>query len=126
MRPKISIGSMPVWPTDWALMMAVTNEKATMRTAGTGPRPSTKQITSAAAATRRARKPASVRLVRSVNLSPFFALPRSIAPMWGRTSLTTTATPAPIMRPMPRLLTMPCAAVTSSVPRAGRTAAMSA
>ena len=59
MRPKISIGSMPVWPTDCALMMVVTNDSRMMTTATSGLRLSPRQMTSAAAATMRASTPAS-------------------------------------------------------------------
>ena len=59
MRPKISMGSMPDWPTDWALITAVTNASRTTATATTGPRPSAKQTTSAAEAAMRASTPAS-------------------------------------------------------------------
>lgn len=58
-RPKISMGSMPVLPTDCALMMVVTNESSTITTATSGESPRPRQMTSAAAATMSARMPAS-------------------------------------------------------------------
>ena len=61
MSPKISMGSMPDWPTDCALMMAVTNESSTMATETNGPNERAMQHTSAAAATNSASKPASKR-----------------------------------------------------------------
>ena len=74
---------------------------------------------SAAAATMRASVP------RSRRLQPEFAasssaerLPRSTRVACGRMSFSTTPMPDPIMRPMPRLETMPWAVATSHRPAA--------
>ena len=122
-------------------MTAVTNESVTITAHATGGRRRTKARTSAAAATMRAKSPG-----RSVNQakrtrparSPSFSGQRAAStcpaprpaprPTLRRhprpstcariTSLNTTPTPAPIMSPMPRLDTMPCAADTFQSPSA--------
>ena len=59
--PKISMGSMPVCPTLWALMAVVTNVSATTTTLTSGDTPSPKQSAKAAAATNNAASPARER-----------------------------------------------------------------
>ena len=54
----------------------------------------------------------------SVSVELSAARPRTIPATCGRMSLRTTATPKPIMRPIPRDLTMPCAVITSNRPAA--------
>ena len=78
---------------------------------------------SAAAATMRASTPKSRRLPRppSPDQAP---RPRSTRAACGRMSLSTTPAPDPIMRPMPRLETIPCAVGTSQNPAADPPAMM--
>ena len=124
MRPKISMGSMPVWPQLCALMMVVTKVNSVTMTAGTGPRSSTMAMITAMAAAPKPMIPASslrepeMSDCSSVSVELSAARPRTIPATCGRMSLRTTATPKPIMRPIPRDLTMPCAVITSNRPAA--------
>ena len=124
-------------------MMVVTNERMTIMTVGMGPSERPKQAVSAASAVRSAKKPASdfprtsdaqrALSPTGVPYEPEVEDPCSLSaglpfvvslrpwriPMsWGNTSFSTTAMPAPIMRPMPRLLTIFCATSTDHAPAA--------
>ena len=94
--------------------------------AGRGARPRAKQTMSAAAAVMRPSTPASslsepvtMDSASSPSVLPAFALrPRTIPATWGAMSLSTTAAPEPIMRPIPSDLTMPEAVSRSKSPAA--------
>ena len=135
MRPKISMGSMPVWPTLCALMAQVTNASSTTMTLGTAPSPSAKHASSATAATASAASPAVRRRrrrapgaaassaavgeaasTRATATEPRVSRTRETA--FGRMFFAMTPTPQPIITPIPRLDTMPCAAATSQSPAA--------
>ena len=122
MRPKISMGSMPVWPTDCALMMVVTKESATTTAQTAGESPMPRQASSPAVAVSRPSAPASMRPMCAARPVSPSARPararRSMPAALGRMSRTMTPSPEPIMRPMPRLETMPWALATSHRPAA--------
>ncbi len=137
MRPNISMGSMPVWPTLCALMAVATKASSTTMTAGTGPSCRPKQTMSATAATASAASPAVRRklpmrsrpslaplagasmVLAAVRPNAFeLRASRSMRQALGRMFLKMTPRPAPIMTPIPRLDTMPCADATSQSPAA--------
>ena len=129
MRPKISMGSMPVCPHDCALMAVVTKARSTTTTLTTGGSPSPMHMRTTMAAASTANVPASVRTLPVTSdsaapvpfaprASPAPRTPRAMLASCGTMSLATTASPAPIMSPMPRLFTMPCAASTDQSPAA--------
>ena len=131
------MGSMPVWPTLWALMAQVTNASSTTMTLGSAPSPSAKHKSNATAATASAASPAGRRRRRRVAGQPGAspaagagepAFPRFTATeprvslssdtAFGRMFFAMTPTPQPIMTPIPRLDTMPCAPAVSQSPAA--------
>ena len=125
------MGSMPVCPHDCALIAVVTKARSTTTMLATGGRPSPMHMRTTMAATITANVPASVRTLPvtrdSVAPAPSLSLPapllaprtpRTMPASCGTMSFATTASPAPIMRPMPRLFTMPCAASTAQSPAA--------
>ena len=119
MSPKISIGSMPVCPTDCALMIVVTKARRTTTTATTGPSPSPMHTSSAGGNHKRKRPALEACPSRDGGGAHRCRRCRAVrARRWAGCPFKTTPRPSPIMRPMPRLETMPCVLTSQSPARA--------
>ena len=134
-KPNISMGSMLVCPTDWALMAQATNAQMTVMSAtGIGSCSAMHAATAALARARMARPELRMALAWGAPLErqvaavkpkdpPWqFACPAFLESVWkprGKMSRTITAMPQPIMHPMPTQDVTVRASSAEAIPKAG-------